>query len=239
MYLGHEETELELDGGPTPIVSTAFTDIGLLFYGSVWPRRTDQLWYGVYLCNGRFGGNTDIDWLDLWNKVEDNNTNKAIGGRLVYTWRGNLSLGASYQTGKYDPAERLTYKFTGVDLYYRYRDRVNFRAEYVRNPIDALPRSYTKEGWWAQVDFPLGRTMEFVATASRLSRTHAQRLSNLQRYTVGVNRNLTSALKLKTEIEFLNLGRFVGNPADTAGDAARGTSFDDSTRFKASLVAVF
>ena len=38
MYLGHEEEELALEGGPRPIVSTAFSDIGLLAFGSFWPR---------------------------------------------------------------------------------------------------------------------------------------------------------------------------------------------------------
>jgi hypothetical protein len=238
MYLGHEETDLELDGGPTPIVSTGFTDLGLLFFGSVWPSKTDQLWYGAYVCNGRFGFGNDIEWLDLWNEVKDNNSDKAFGGRLVYTLHGNLSLGLSYQTGKWDPQNHLRYQLEGVDLYYRFRDRVNLRAEYTRSPIETTAQDYTKEGWWVQVDFPISKEMEFVATASGLSRTHAERISNLWRYTVGVNRNLTSSLKLKTELEFLSLGSFVGNPANPDA-VALGTSFDDTTRIKASLVAVF
>jgi len=98
MYLGHEEEELALRGGPTPIVSTAFTDIGVLGYGSFWPSSSDQIWYGAYVCNGRFGG-SDIEWEDLWNTYRDNNSDKAYGGRAVWTHGDNLSIGGSYQIG--------------------------------------------------------------------------------------------------------------------------------------------
>jgi hypothetical protein len=239
LYVGHEEQEVALNGGPEPIVSTAFSDIGVLLYGSIWLNDNDQLWYGGYVCNGRFG-TTDIQWLDLWNNQQDNNSNKAIGGRLVYSRGDNLSLGASYQVGRFDPADRLRYELGGFDIYYRFAKRVNLRAEYVRNPVDALSpaRGYTKSGWYAMVDFPLSRNYEFVASVSGLRRHPAQRVENEARYTVGLNRRLTPALKLKTELEYRKIGNFVGDP-NNADDARFGTKFDDIFRIKASLVAAF
>jgi hypothetical protein len=237
MYLGHEEEELELQGGPRPIVSTGFSDIGVLAYGSIWPRPNDQLWYGAYVCNGRFGG-TDIEWLDLWNTVRDNNSDKAYGGRVVWTHGDNLSIGGSYQTGRYDNDNRLRYRFGGVDVYYRLGNKVNLRAEYVRNPVDSPVQGYTKEGWWISADRPLGRKHEVVATYSRLRQSPAQRVERMSRTTVGLNTSLTPQLKLKTELDFIDIGPFVGDPNDPS-DAQFGTSFRDTTRLRASVVAIF
>jgi hypothetical protein len=237
MYVGHQEAEVEIQGGPAPIVSTGFSDIGVLLYGSVWLSGNDQLYYGGYALNGRFGTN-DIEWLDLWNNQEDNNSDKALGGRLVLSHGDNLTLGGSYQSGRFDPNNRLRYRLGGVDLYCRFAKRVNLRAEYLTNPVDSFTRGYTKSGWYALVNFPLSRQYEFVTMVSHLRRHPAQRMENLTRYTVGINRRLTNSLKLKTELEYLNLGNFVGDP-NNADDARFGTKFDDVLRFKASMVAIF
>jgi hypothetical protein len=237
MYLGHEEEELALQGGPRPIVSTGYTDIGVLAYGSVWPGSNDQIWYGGYVCNGRFGG-TDIEWLDLWNTVRDNNSNKALGGRLVWTHGDNLSIGGSYQAGRYDVQNKLRYQLQGVDLYCRVAKRVNIRAEYLRNPVDSFTQGYKKTGWYVSADTPVGKKHEVVVMYSRLRESPAQRVEEIARTTVGFNTFLTRSLKLKTELDFLDLGPFVGDPTN-ASDAQFGTSFRDTTRVRASLVAIF
>lgn len=237
MYLGHEEEELALQGGPRPIMSTAFTDIGVLGYGSFWPRPSDQIWYGAYVCNGRFGG-TDIEWEDLWNNVRDNNSDKAYGGRLVWTHGDNLSIGGSYQTGHYDPQNRLRYQFGGADLYYRFARKVNLRAEYVRNPVDSPVRGYTKSGWWVSADMPIGKKHEVVATYSHLRESPAQRVEDMARTTVGFNTYLTKTLKLKTELDYIQIGGFVGDRGSPS-DTQLGTKFDNPVRIRASLVAIF
>src|SRR5207302_5355443 len=122
-------------------------------------------------------------------------------------------------TGKYDPNNHLRYEFGGFDLYTRLGKRVNLRAEFLQNPVDSLTQGYTKKGWWGQIDFPLGREMEFVATASGLEANPAQRLGKLTRYTLGLNRNLARTLKLKTEFAWLDLGKFIGDP--TSSDDTR------------------
>jgi hypothetical protein len=227
-YKGHEETEVELVGGPAPIVSTGFSDIGALLYGSVWVSGDDQIWYGGYAVNGRFG-TTDIEWLDLWNNKEDNNSNKALGGRLIYSRGDNLTLGASYQVGRFDPDERLRYSLTGVDVYYRIDGRYNLRAEWMRNPVDSTVQGYTKTGWYAMVDFPLSKRDEFVAMISGLRREPAPQVEDEREYSIGVNRRLTDSLKLKTELNYLDIGSFEGD----------GPEPDDVARIKASLVAIF
>lgn len=237
LYVGHEETEIELLGGPAPIVSTGYSDIGALLYGSVWLSGDDQLWYGGYAVNGRFGS-TDIEWLDLWNNQEDNNSNKALGGRLIYSRGDNLTAGASYQTGRFDPDNRFRYHMTGFDVYYRIAGRYNLRAEWVRNPVDSPVRGYTKTGWYAMLDFPLSKQDELVVSVAGLRRHPAQRVENIAAYTIGVNRRLTESLKLKTEFSYLRIGSFVGDPGDAA-DTQFGADFDDVARIKASLVAIF
>jgi hypothetical protein len=237
MYLGHEEEELALQGGPTPIVSTAFTDIGVLGYGSFWPFPSDQIWYGAYICNGRFGG-TNIEWEDLWNTYRDNNSDKAYGGRAVWTHGDNLSIGGSYQTGHYDPENKLRYQFAGADLYYRIAKKVNLRAEYVQNPIDSMVRGYTKTGWYVSADMPVGKKHEIVAMYSHLREYPADAVQNLGRASIGFNTYLTRTLKLKTELDHIMFGHFTGDPTNPT-DTQFGTSFQDTTRIRASLVAIF
>jgi hypothetical protein len=88
------------------------------------------------------------------------------------------------------------------------------------------------------LDFPLSQRDELVVSVSGLRRNPAQRVENLSEYTVGVNRRLTNSLKLKTELSYLRIGNFVGDPGD-ADDTQFGTDFDDVARVKASLVAIF
>src|SRR5437870_1400476 len=199
MYLGHEEEDLVLQGGPRPIISTGFSDMGLLAYGSVWPLPSDQLLYGAYVSNGRFGG-TDIEWEDLWNNYRDNNSNKAVGGRLVWSHGDNLTIGGSYQTGKYDTTGKLGYQFASGDLYYRLLRKVNLRAEYTRNPVDVFSpmRGYTKSGWYVSADAPVGKKHEVVFLYSHLRQHPAERVENLGRASIGFNTYLNRSLKLKT-----------------------------------------
>jgi hypothetical protein len=239
MYLGHEEEDIVPAGGPQPIVSTGYSDIGVLAYGSVWPLPSDQIWYGAYVCNGRFGG-TNIEWLDLWNEYQDNNSNKALGGRLVWTHGDNLTIGTSYQSGKYDTRNRLNYQFGGVDLYYRIARKINVRAEYVRNPVDtpAPTPGYTKTGWYVSLDSPVGKKHEVFAIYSHLRQYPADTMQNMGRFSAGFNTFLTQSLKLKTEVDVLFMGNFTGDPA-SATSTQYGTSFQDVTRIRASLVAIF
>jgi porin-like protein len=237
MYLGHEEEDLVLQGGPRPIFSTGFSDMGLLAYGSVWPRPSDQLWYGAYVCNGRFGG-TDIEWEDLWNNYRDNNSNKAFGGRVVWSHGDNLSIGGSYQTGKYDTTGKLGYQFAGGDLYYRPLKKVTLRAEYTQNPVDSFVRGYTKSGWYVSADTPVGKKHEVVLMYSHLRERPAERVENMGRASLGFNTVLNRSLKLKTEVAHLFIGHFSGDPAN-ATDTQFGTSFQDVTSLRASLVAIF
>ena len=201
------------------------------------PRSSDQIWYGAYVCNGRFGG-TDIEWEDLWNNVRDNNSDKAYGGRAVWTHGDNLSVGASYQTGHYDVQNKLRYQFAGVDLYGRLAKKINLRAEYLRNPVDSMVRGYTKTGWYVSADLPIGTKHEIVAMYSHLREHPAERVENLGRASIGFNTSLTRTLKLKTEVDHLMIGHFLGDPSN-ATDTQFGTRFQDTTRFRASLVAIF
>lgn len=237
MYLGHEEEDLVLQGGPRPIFSTGYSDMGLLTYGSVWPRPSDQLWYGAYVCNGRFGG-TDIEWEDLWNNYRDNNSNKAFGGRLVWSHGDNLSIGGSYQSGKYDTTGRLGYQFAGGDLYYRLLKKINLRAEYTQNPVDRFAPAvgYTKSGWYVSADAPIGKKHEVVLMYSHLREHPAENVENLGRASLGFNTYLNRSLKLKTEVAHLFIGH--GNPTSPTANQF-GTSFQDITSLRASLVAIF
>lgn len=239
MYLGHEEEDLVLQGGPRPIFSTGYSDMGLLAYGSVWPLPSDQLWYGAYVSNGRFGG-TDIEWEDLWNNYRDNNSNKAFGGRLVWSHGDNLSIGGSYQTGKYDTTGKLGYQFAGGDIYYRLLKKINLRAEYTQNPVDqfAPAQGYTKSGWYVSADSPLGKKHEVVFMYSHLREHPAARVENIGRASLGFNTYLNRSLKLKTEVAHLFIGHFSGDPTNTAVNQF-GTSFQDVTSVRASLVAIF
>jgi len=101
-----------------------------------------------------------------------------------------------------------------------------------------MVQGYTKDGWYVSADMPVGKKHEVVAMYSHLRQYPTVTLQNMGRASIGFNTYLTRTLKLKTEVDHIIFGHFTGDPTDPTATQF-GTSFQDTTRFRASLVAIF
>lgn len=145
LYLGDEDTFAQPPNNPRPVFRSIYTDTGVVASGNRW-RGADQIYYAVFLTNGLVGTSD----LAQGSGFSDNNDNKQIGARLAYTlanpWeRSRLGFGVSWLTGKYDTANRLSYRMYGADVVWVVEDlfggggSVTVRGEYVYAPREILP----------------------------------------------------------------------------------------------------
>jgi len=237
MYLGHEERNIVLQGGPRPILNDEHSDIGLLASGQI--ERGEALFsYAGWVSNGfqdTFGDFPDA-WIDF-RPSEDNNSKKSLGARLAADVRG-LTLGASYTGGRWDAANRYAYRIRGLDATWRGPAGLTLRAEYADNPIHRGPGDggdIRRRGWYAMAERPLAPRWTGVLMYSALTERPARNVEKVSRLTLGAAYQLAPSAMLKAEVGRLFLGNFVGDPSD----APEGARFDDVTTFKLSTVVSF
>jgi hypothetical protein len=237
MYLGHEERNIVLQGGPRPILNDEHSDIGLQISGQT-ERGEALLSYAAWVSNGfqdTFGDFPDA-WIDF-RPHEDNNSAKSLGARLAANARG-LTLGASYTGGRYDPQNRYAYRIRGVDATWRGASGLTFRAEYTDNPIHRAPGdggNIRRRGWYAMAERPLTPKWTGVVMYSALSERPAPVVEKVSRLTLGAAYQLAPTAMLKAEVGRL----FIGNPVDGGSDGADAPDFDDVTTLKVSTVVSF
>lgn len=175
---------------PSPIFMTELSDMGVNFTGNKWFQEKHQLWYAIWLGNGMYqegfeghahhGGSeekapTDISWLQEKRFSSDNNKDKTLGGRLVWSFKDTVSVGSSYMFGKYDDHAELRYSAMGIDLNFR-MGGIEFTSEYVTSPTEfsaynagitptattIIEGDYTTTGYYCQALYPLNKKWEVV-----------------------------------------------------------------------------
>jgi hypothetical protein len=172
------------------VIPMPYVDTGALLYGVKWLGSKIQTWYGAYAVAGLRGAN-DVDFIALRSiPYNDNNAQPAYGGRLAFSYSaehgaliGDSSLGGSYTAGKYDKDARLGYEAWGADATLRFW-RLILRGEYAhrRTDLDTAANGYpfalqdpffVKEGFYAELEHPLGRYLHFVYRYEELARKGA------------------------------------------------------------------
>lgn len=211
-----------------PVVMLPYVDTGALAYGMFFLADVVQVWYGAYAVAGLKGGN-DVDWMALRSvPYADNNAEPAYGGRLALTLTsepghlfGDVSLGASYTGGRFDKAARLRYDAVAIDAALPIW-KATLRGEWAlrRTRLDPSAAGYAydvvdpwfdKQGFYAELEHPLGRSSSVVARFDRLERRgvplpgSAQALTpatRIDRATAGLVTSLASSLYLKVSYEY-------------------------------------
>ena len=169
------------------VIPMPYVDTGALVYGVKWLGSRIQAWYGGYGVSGLRGAN-DIDWMAMRSvPYNDNNNEPAYGGRLTLSYSsdagdfiGDASVGCSYTAGKYDRDARLGYQAWGADATFRLSKLV-LRGEYAsrRTDLDTTAAGYpyaivdpyfTKEGFYAEAEHPLGNYLSLVYRYEELRR---------------------------------------------------------------------
>jgi hypothetical protein len=169
------------------VLPMPYVDTGALIYGVKWLGSRIQAWYGAYGVAGLRGSN-DVDWMALRSvPYNDNNSEPAYGGRLALSFAadagaliGDASVGGSYTGGRYDREARLGYELWGADATFRLW-KLTFRGEYARRKTDLDPDAtgypfaleddfFVKEGFYAEMEHPLGKYLNLVYRYEELAR---------------------------------------------------------------------
>ena len=211
------------------------------------------MWFGFYIINGMYGG-SDIRWMSVPRPINDNNGNKSIGGRVVYSFGDLFTAGASYVSGKYDDEEELDYAMYGGDFHLAL-GKTNLRLEYATNPVDWMKdkssgkiEDYTKTGWYVQYDAPLeqvfkesklAKKLEFVTMFSYLDHDQDkgnQTFLDMSRFSIGINFSPISSLKFRTEYQLTMLGDYNDTPSNVS---EYGKEIDNLSRFQMNVGLAF
>ena len=170
------------------VLPMPYVDTGVLVYGVKWLGSRIQAWYGAYGVSGLRGAN-DVDWMALRSiPYNDNNAEPAYGGRLTLSYAsdvgdffGDASFGGSYTAGKYNREARLGYEAWAADATLRF-SKLTLRGEYAHRSTDLDPNAsgypfavvdpfFTKAGFYAELEHPLGKYLTVVYRYEELKRT--------------------------------------------------------------------
>jgi hypothetical protein len=209
------------------VVPLPYVDTGVMVYGQVFLGTRIQTWYGFYGVAGMRGGN-DLDWIGMRAPpYNDNNRLPSGGGRIAMNWIsepgevvGDLAVGASYTGGRYDREARLGYHAWAADATLKLGP-FTFRGEYAWRRTDLDPAApyrfelvdpwFRKDGWYAELEHPLGGHLSLVYRYDELRRTGvplpgAQPAltpdSRIRRYTGGLYVVPAASMFLKASWEY-------------------------------------
>jgi len=201
-------------GGISPISET-----GIMLRGGIPLGADHRIAYSVAVGNGpRFGE----EGLELEGTASDDNSNKAISGRLGFFVTPELELGGSLLTAKVtpeggvDPERQLT--MWGMDGAYT-KGAWDVRAELISADLKAAngtgDRALNWQAWYAQAAYRLSgisdsafvQNLEPVVRYGRCrlhgDRTMAEEL-NEKRFDVGLNYWLAASVVVKAALEHRN-----------------------------------
>ena len=223
------------------VLPAPWVDNGLEISGTQFLGGPTQLDYAVYAIMGPKGAPDALDFDFILSRSPaayyvDNNSRPTLGARLAGTLgigtASTVSLGVSGMTGTYDPENQLGFVLLGADFVMRL-DPVFLRAEYlVRRTEMSLgddPASrfrygpgedgefddfFVKEGWYAELEVPIGR-VDLVGRWDGLRRRgNVARQSPLRsdsilfRSTAAFAYRLHGALRLKLSAEIYDFSDF-------------------------------
>ena len=144
----------------------------------------------------------------------DNNSNKAIGGRIAYAFLPDIEIGMSYYNAKYDHDEQLEFTATGIDLNWIGEYHM-LRGEYIETDTDALEEhedgdieflKYSRSGWYLQSTFMLGKLLDALhGTDLVIEYSETNKLLPEQRWVYGINYWLDDRSVIKATYEDTNI----------------------------------
>ena len=141
------------------IIPGTYSDIGGMFYGTIPFPSDTKLKYEIAVTNGLEGPNPK-DVQQLW----DNNSNKAIGGRLGYECLPGLEIGGSYSWQKYDEDNHLDINFLGTDIQFK-RGNLELRGEFIASDVDRSAvdgGNFDRNGYYLQASYKYPFDLNYV-----------------------------------------------------------------------------
>jgi len=140
----------------------------------------------------------------------DNNSNKAMGGRIAIALLPDIELGASYYTAKYDHDEELAFTAKGFDINWIGEYHI-LRGEYIQTDTDAFEEhedgdleriSFDRNGWYLQSTFMLGKLFNTLhGTDLVVEYAETNKILEAERWAYGINYWLDDRSVLKATYE--------------------------------------
>ena len=170
------------------VVPMPYVDTGVLVYGVKWIGSRIQAWYGAYGVAGLRGSN-DVDWMALRSvPYNDNNAEPAVRrpARRSATrrTRGTSSATRAW-AARTRPASTISTRGSGTRRGRSTRpfrfSKLALRGEYAHRTTDLDPNAsgypfqlrtlLHKEGFYAELEHPLGKYLNVVYRYEELKRT--------------------------------------------------------------------
>jgi len=147
------------------LIPTTLSEAGMGFFGTVYPGVESVLSYEAYLVNGFdegiVAGDEGSERLRIrggrGSQKSDNNDSKAFVGRVGFSPRLGVNLGASVHTGKWDDADEHRLTIAALDGRWNL-GALEFQGEYALASVD-LPEALAdrvadgQQGAYVQANF--------------------------------------------------------------------------------------
>ncbi len=190
------------------VVPGTYSDIGVMFYGSILFPNNTKLKYEFAVTNGLEGPDSE-GVQHLW----DNNSNKALGGRLGYECLPGLEIGSSYSRGKYDKDNKLDIDFLGLDIQFK-KGNMEVRGEYITGQVEQEEEAggdFSRNGYYLQISYkyPFNLNyLRYMEGALRFDSVDPNRDitdgNEADRVAIGINYSPIEHVELKFEYEVEN-----------------------------------
>lgn len=134
---------------------SCWKDLGILMEG-----KFSSVFYSAYLGNGL----AEKENLEKAQQFEDNNKDKAKGGRIGLSLSQELTVAYSYYKGKYDEMNSRNLTIQGADLAW-ITEGLLILCEYSKARLEN-PEPYSSgkaEGYFVQVSFDMGKLRPVVS----------------------------------------------------------------------------
>ncbi|MDR4507155.1 MAG: OprO/OprP family phosphate-selective porin [Candidatus Brocadiaceae bacterium] len=132
------------------IIPGTYSDIGGMLYGLIPLKNKTPFKYEFAVTNGLEGPEPQHV-----QQFTDNNSNKAIGGRISYECFSGFEFGGSFSRGAYDNDNQLDLIFWGTDLQFT-RGNFELRGEYITGIVEQTSKDggdYHRNGYYLQTSY--------------------------------------------------------------------------------------
>lgn len=207
---------------PMPGLLPVMSDIGIGAQHIIPLGNHQKIFFDVYVTNGVAPEaahdeetaledvSVEIPEIAFEATSSDNNSNKAIGGRIAYAILPTIEIGASYYTAKYDNDEKLDFSATGFDLNWIGSHYI-VRSEYISTQTDAFDDdqneqhrviTFDRNGWYVQTTFLAGKIFEALqGTDIVIEYAETNKINKAERWAYGINYWLDSRAVIKATYE--------------------------------------
>ena len=190
------------------IIPGNFYANGVKSWGILGASDSSSRWtYDVAISDGL--GDEALESRRSSRQTRDNNSNRALTGRLSYTFWPYLEIGSSYHTQRYSTVGDLDIDFFGLDVSGRWRG-FDFRAEWVEADVDTAGGGVHEEtGWYLQTkytrhwDRDLFPSIGLVARLDDLDLDRSAVGNNdIESLSLGLNFEIYDHFRFKTEYQW-------------------------------------